>query len=41
MRAGAYPFSFVLNELLAEYFEIDLKKLEAEKDAMLEELRGG
>ena len=34
-----YPLSLPTQETLAEYFEIDLNKLEQEKRAMLEELR--
>jgi hypothetical protein len=33
------PESLHINNILAEYYEIDLKKLEQEKCAMLEELR--
>lgn len=34
------PAPFVLHELLAEFFEIDLEKLEEEKLQMLKVLRG-
>ena len=33
------PQSIDINMLLAEYFEIDLKQLEKEKQSMLEEMR--
>jgi hypothetical protein len=33
------PVSYNINELLAEFFGIDLKKVEAEKRAMLDEMR--
>lgn len=32
-------FHFDITKLLAEFFEIDLKKIEAEKGAMLEDIR--
>lgn len=38
-RQNDLPFAGNFNDLLAEYFEIDLKKLEAEKREMLEEQR--
>lgn len=34
-----HPYHFTIEKLLAEYFEIDLKKVEEEKRALLEELR--
>lgn len=36
-----YPINKNLTELVAEFFEIDLKKLEEEKLDMLEEMRKG
>jgi hypothetical protein len=33
------PVSMSIEAMLAEYFQIDLKKIEAEKQAMLEEIR--
>lgn len=40
-RDGEYiPFSYNTNKLLAEYFGIDLDKLEAEKQKMLNDLCG-
>lgn len=33
------PVSKSINEVLADYFDIDLKKIEAEKRQMIEELR--
>ena len=33
------PFHYSINQLLAEYLDIDLTKLEEEKDQMLEKLR--
>lgn len=39
VRIGAVPMLYKPNELLAEYFNIDLKKLEEEKQAMLIEIR--
>ena len=35
----AWPASYSITKLLAEFFEIDLDKIEAEKRAMLEALR--
>ena len=36
-----YPAALNVRKLLAEFFEIDEEKLEAEKRAMLDELRAG
>ena len=36
---GLVPIHKSRNTILAEYFEIDLKKLEAEKEQMLAEMR--
>lgn len=36
---GLFSASFSIETLLAEYFEIDLKKLEQEKQKMLEDMR--
>lgn len=36
---GPFPVGSRVQEFLAEYFEIDLKRLEAEKRAMLDEIR--
>jgi hypothetical protein len=33
------PYSYTTEELLAEFFEIDLNKVEEERRALLEELR--
>lgn len=42
LRTGEYiPTSFRIEELLAEFFGIDLAKVETEKRAMLEEARNG
>lgn len=38
--SGDAPFHFSTVELLAEFFEIDLRKIETEKRAMLAALRG-
>lgn len=35
------PVRGTIEKLLAEYFEIDLRKISAEKDAMVDELRAG
>lgn len=35
------PVHLSINDVLAKYFEIDMKVLEAEKQAMLEALTGG
>jgi len=41
-RDGEYtPVFFTTENLLAEYFEIDLKKVEEEKQALLKALREG
>jgi len=40
-RHGYYPARYSLNKLLAEFFEIDLVKLEEEKEQMLEAMRRG
>lgn len=37
--SGCYQEHRSAEEILAEYFQIDLKKIEAEKDAMLAKLR--
>ena len=37
--SGEAPFHFSIEELLAEFFEIDLRKIETEKRAMLASLR--
>lgn len=36
-----YQLNFNIQDLLAEYFQIDRKKLESEKLSMLEEIRSG
>lgn len=36
---GYYPTKHTIQDILAEYFDIDQKKLEAEKRAMLAEVR--
>lgn len=36
---GWYPLNYSIEKLLAEYFEIDLNKLEKEKRQMLDEIR--
>lgn len=38
---GFYPKQNTHEELLAEFFEIDLKKVEEERQALLHELRKG
>lgn len=38
-QGNYYRIRSTLQQLLAEFFEIDLKKIGDEKDAMLEELR--
>lgn len=37
--AEIVPISISVQKILAEYFEIDLKKLDAEKEQMLKEIR--
>jgi hypothetical protein len=39
MPEGWYPLNYSIEKLLAEYFEIDLNKLESEKRQMLDEIR--
>jgi len=42
LSAGAYePYNMYIQALLAEFFEIDQEKLEAEKVALLEWVRAG
>jgi len=36
---GYYAYHFSIEELLAEFFNIDLKKVEEEKKSMLESIR--
>lgn len=38
-REGFFPAHIGIEKLLAEYFDIDLKKISAEKDQMLDEIR--
>lgn len=38
-RSGTFPYSYQIEKLLAEFFEIDLDKVEEEKRAILEHMR--
>lgn len=38
-RSGFYPAGIRIEDLLAEYFDIDLKKIDLEKQAMLDAIR--